>query len=51
MNSIKNKRSRQGGFLKLILFIIVVLFLLSYFNVTISGALNWFGTMFQNVFQ
>jgi len=46
MNNIKNK---QGGFLKLIIFIIVVIFLMNYFNITISGIVNWFVTMFQNI--
>ena len=46
MNNIKNK---QGGFLKLIIFIIVVIFLMDYFNITISGIVNWFVTMFQNI--
>jgi len=46
MNNIKNK---QGGFLKLIIFIIVVIFLMNYFHITISGIVNWFVTMFQNI--
>ena len=43
---IKNK---NGGFLKLIIFIIVAIFLMSYFHLTISGVVNWFVTMFNNV--
>lgn len=45
-NDIKNK---QGGFLQLILFIVIVVFLMSYFNLTLSGIWNWFVTMFNNI--
>ncbi len=47
---INNHKNKQGGFLQLIIFIVVVIFLLNYFNITISGIINWFVTMFQNVF-
>ena len=33
---------RQGGFLKLIIIIIVALLLMRYFNLTISGILDYF---------
>ncbi|MBU0612268.1 hypothetical protein KKA39_00870 [Patescibacteria group bacterium] len=48
-NNIKNK---NGGFgiLKLIIFIIIVIFLMNYFHITISGIINWFGTMLHNIF-
>lgn len=39
INHIKNK---EGGFLKLIIFIIVVLLLMRYFNITITGILAYF---------
>ncbi len=47
----KNINNKQGGFIQLILTIIVVVFLLSYFNITISDAWNWLVTMFNNVFN
>ncbi|MFH1608712.1 MAG: hypothetical protein ABH951_01685 [Patescibacteria group bacterium] len=49
MSKLKFKNKR-GGFLKLILIIIVVVFLLSYFHVTISGVFNWIVHAFQSVF-
>ncbi|MFA6524009.1 MAG: hypothetical protein WC264_00850 [Candidatus Paceibacterota bacterium] len=42
-------KNKQGGFLKLIIFIIVVIFLMNYFHITITGIVNWFVTMFQNI--
>ncbi|MFZ2205487.1 MAG: hypothetical protein WAV23_02770 [Minisyncoccia bacterium] len=44
-----NIENKEGGFLRLIIFIIVVVFLMSYFHITLSGAYNWFATMFHNV--
>jgi hypothetical protein len=46
--SIKNK---QGGFLKLIIFIIVVLFLMKYFNISLSDIVNWVKALFSSVFN
>lgn len=46
MNNIENK---EGGFLRLIIFIIVAIFLMSYFHITLTSAYNWFATMFYNV--
>ena len=46
-NNIKNK---QGGFIKLIIFIVVVLFLMKYFEISVVDVLNWFKTLFNSVF-
>ena len=43
-------RNKQSGFLKLIIFIIVVLFLIKYFNVSVSDVLNWLKALFNSVF-
>ncbi|HCY17822.1 MAG: hypothetical protein UR62_C0006G0017 [Candidatus Nomurabacteria bacterium GW2011_GWF2_35_12] len=43
-------RSKQSGFLKLIIFIIVVLFLIKYFNVSVSDILDWFKALFNIAF-
>ena len=47
MNNIKNK---QGGFLRLIILIVIILFLLSYFHVTISQAIDWVINTIKSVF-
>ena len=44
-------KSSQGGFLQLIIFVIVLLFLFKYFNISISDAINWFKVTFENVFK
>lgn len=44
-------KSKNGGFLKLILFIIIALVLLKFFNITISEIFNWFKTFFADVLQ
>jgi len=46
MNKFNNK---QGGFLKIILLIIVIVFLMSYFHITISGIFNWISHIFHDV--
>jgi hypothetical protein len=40
INKIKN--GREGGFIKLIILIVVVLLLMRYFNLTITGVLAYF---------
>ncbi len=47
MNNFKNK---NGGIIKTILIIIVVVFLLAYFHVTVSGVFNWIINAFRSVF-
>lgn len=56
MNSnIKNKQagpaSTQGGFLRLIIVIIIALFLMKYFKVSISDVFNWIKTLFDSIFN
>ncbi len=43
-------KNEQGGFLKLIIFIVIALFLLSYFHVTVSQAVDWIVNVIKNVF-
>lgn len=50
-NKINFLRERQKGFIKLIIFIIVALLLMKYFDVTISGAIDWFVSFFHSVFR
>jgi hypothetical protein len=47
MNNLKNK---QGGFLKLIIFIIIALLIMKYFNISVSDIINWFKTLFSTIF-
>lgn len=37
----KNLKNKKGGFLQLIIIIIVVLLLIKYFNITLSGIIDW----------
>ncbi len=55
-NKLKNNQqggpaSTQGGFLQIILFIIIALLIMKYFNITISGVINWFQAFFGNVLR
>ncbi|HNW71731.1 MAG TPA: hypothetical protein PKZ36_00010 [Candidatus Paceibacterota bacterium] len=43
-------KNKQGGFLKTIIFIIIVILILSYFNVNLSGVWNYIVNAFHNVF-
>jgi len=50
-NNIKNQQesgpaSTQGGFLKLIIFIIVALFLMKYFDISLSDIIDWIKNIF-----
>jgi uncharacterized protein involved in cysteine biosynthesis len=52
---IENKKekiaSTQGGFLELIIFIIIALLLMKYFGITISSVVNWFESFFRSVLR
>ncbi len=37
-NDIKNK---EGGFIKLIIFIVIALFLMKYFKISLSDVIDW----------
>ena len=55
-NAIENKKNRfastkQGGFLEIIIIIIIALLIMKYFGVTISGAIHWFTSFFSNVLR
>ena len=39
---INHKKNKEGGFIKLIIFVIVMLLLMKYFNITITGILAYF---------
>jgi hypothetical protein len=44
-------RNTQGGFIQIIIFIIVVLIVMKFFNITISDAINYFKTFFAEVLR
>lgn len=48
MNKDKNN-NEQGGFLKLILIIVIALFLMKYFNIHISDIINWFKNLLNSI--
>lgn len=48
MNKIKNK---EGGFLQIIIAIIVILLIMKFMGVTVSGVFNWFSSFFSGVFR
>jgi len=51
-NEIKNKnQNEQGGFIELIVVIIVALLVMRYFGVTISGVIHWFTSFFASVLR
>lgn len=48
----KNKiNNKQSGFLKIIILIVIALLLMKYFNITISGVIDWFTSFFGNVLK
>lgn len=45
-----NLKNQKGGFVKLIILIVIVIFLMSYFHVTFTGLFNWFVGVLKSVF-
>jgi hypothetical protein len=44
-----NIKSEQDGFLKLIIFIVVALFLMKYFKISLADIVDWVKTLFNSV--
>lgn len=44
-----NKNHQSGGFVQLIILIVVALFLMNYYGVTLNDVLNWFKVAIHNV--
>jgi len=44
-------KNRQGGFLKLIILIIVAVLILSYFHISVREVFDWVVNAFQRVFS
>ena len=47
-NKTKNK---EGGFIELIILIIIALLIMKYFGITISGVVDWFEAFFRSVLR
>ncbi|MBI2594815.1 MAG: hypothetical protein HYW38_00960 [Candidatus Colwellbacteria bacterium] len=43
--------TKQGGFLELIIFILVALLIMKYFDITISEVIYWFKSFFASVLR
>jgi hypothetical protein len=47
----KNKiNNQQGGFLQIIILIIIALIVMKYLGITVSGVLNWLANLLRSVF-
>jgi len=44
-------KNKQGGFLEIIILVIIALLLMKYFGITISGVVNWFASFFSGVLR
>lgn len=40
-------QNKQGGFLKLIALIIIVIFIITYFNISLGDVFNWIANLFK----
>jgi uncharacterized protein involved in cysteine biosynthesis len=45
------KTNKMGGFLQIIILIIVALLLMKFLGITVSGVYNWFVSFFQSVLR
>jgi hypothetical protein len=47
----KNKiNNQQGGFLQIIILVIIALIVMKYLGITVSGVLNWLANLLRSVF-
>lgn len=49
MKNFKNSKNQQGGFIELIIVIIIVFLLMRYFGLTFTGIIDWLYNLFQSV--
>jgi cell shape-determining protein MreC len=45
----KGYKNTEGGFLRIILFIIVIIIVMSYFHLSLGGIASWFANAFASV--
>ncbi len=43
--------NKEGGFIELIIVIIIALLVMRYFGLTVTGVINWFVTSLRSVFR
>ena len=43
--------NKQGGFIQIIIFIVIALIIMKFMGVTISDVVNWFKTFFADVLR
>ena len=43
--------NKEGGFIKLIILILIALLIMKYFGITISEAVNWFKSFFGSILK
>ncbi len=48
MNNIKNN---EGGFLQIIILVIIALLIMKYLGITVSGLVHWFISFFSSVLR
>ncbi|MBI5139726.1 hypothetical protein HZA26_03915 [Candidatus Nomurabacteria bacterium] len=46
-----NEKNKKGGFLQIIVLILIALFIMKYSNVTVSDLVLWFKTTFGDVLR
>jgi len=44
-----NIKNEQGGFIKLIIFIVIAIFLMKYFEISVSDVVDWVKALFSSV--
>ena len=44
-------KQKQGGFIELIILIIIALILMKYLGITVTGVVNWFLSFFRSVLR
>lgn len=49
MRNFKNLKNQQGGFIELIIVLIIVMLLMNYLGLTFSGIFNWIQELFYSV--
>ena len=47
----KKLKNKEGGFLKTIIIIIIALFILKHFNISVSDAIDWLKDLWDSVFH
>ncbi len=50
-DSMKNFKNNNGGFIQIIISLVIVLFIMKYAGVTVSDVINWFKTTFGDVLR